>query len=223
MKFIIIASTGKSGSTLLQRIINTIPNSNITGEKDGAIINILKSYKSLKLCFRGNLKDINCNHLIKNNKKIFKNYDNFIKNNIKPCWYNSFDFIEVKKKIRKLIISILDNNENNIILGYKEIRFLENIEIIDEFIELFPNTKVICHIRKDVKKQSNISWWNVTENAETKLNNYNNIHIKYAKSRGFYISYFEDLFTFNKVKKIFKYIGENINKTDYKKVIEKRF
>ena len=33
MKFIIIASTGKSGSTLLQRIINTIPNSNITGEK----------------------------------------------------------------------------------------------------------------------------------------------------------------------------------------------
>ena len=56
MKFIIIASTGKSGSTLLQRIINTIPNSNITGEKDGAIINILKSYKSLKMCFRENLK-----------------------------------------------------------------------------------------------------------------------------------------------------------------------
>ena len=57
MKFIIIASTGKSGSTLLQRIINTIPNSNITGEKDGAIINILKSYKSLKMCFRENLKE----------------------------------------------------------------------------------------------------------------------------------------------------------------------
>tara|TARA_B110000967_G_C18821075_1_gene528730 strand:+ start:843 stop:1076 length:234 start_codon:yes stop_codon:yes gene_type:complete len=77
MKFIIIASTGKSGSTLLQRIINTIPNSNITGEKDAAIINILKSYKSLKLCFRENY-----NYLIKNNKKIFKNYDYLIENNI---------------------------------------------------------------------------------------------------------------------------------------------
>ena len=102
MKFIIIASTGKSGSTLLQRIINTIPNSNITGEKERAIINILKSYKSLKLCFRGNLKDINCNYLIKNNEKIFKNYDFLIENNMKPCWYNSFDFIEVKKKYKRI-------------------------------------------------------------------------------------------------------------------------
>ena len=109
MKFIIIASTGKSGSTLLQRIINTIPNSNITGEKDAAIINILKSYKSLKLCFRVHLK--NSNYIIKNNKKIFKNYDYLIENNIKPCWYNSFDLNDVRKKIRELIISILDNKK----------------------------------------------------------------------------------------------------------------
>jgi len=220
MKFIIIASTGKSGSTLLQRIINTIPNSNITGEKDAAIINILKSYKSLKLCFRVHLK--NSNYIIKNNKKIFKNYDYLIENNIKPCWYNSFDLNDVRKKIRELIISILDNKKNNRILGYKEIRFIDQIEIIDEFIELFPNTKVICHIRKDVKKQSKISWWNKTKDAEKKLNNYNNQYIKYAKSRCFYISYFEDILTFNKVKNIFEYIGENINETDYKKVIEKR-
>ena len=33
IKFILICATGRSGSTTLQRIINSIPDANITGEK----------------------------------------------------------------------------------------------------------------------------------------------------------------------------------------------
>jgi hypothetical protein len=39
MKFILICATGRSGSTTLQRIINTIEESNINGENLGAINN----------------------------------------------------------------------------------------------------------------------------------------------------------------------------------------
>ena len=48
MKFIIICATGRSGSTTLQRIINTIGSSNIYGENDGAINNLLKCYQNIK-------------------------------------------------------------------------------------------------------------------------------------------------------------------------------
>ena len=47
-QFIIIAAIGRSGSTTLQRIINTIENSNILGENNNFIANLLVAYKSLK-------------------------------------------------------------------------------------------------------------------------------------------------------------------------------
>ena len=47
-KIVLICATGRSGSTTLQRIINTIPNSNICGENYGAINSLLEFYFKLK-------------------------------------------------------------------------------------------------------------------------------------------------------------------------------
>ena len=47
-KIILICATSQSGSTTLQRIINTIPNSNICGENNGALNNLLEFYKNIK-------------------------------------------------------------------------------------------------------------------------------------------------------------------------------
>ena len=46
-KIVLICATGRSGSTTLQRIINTIPNSNICGENYGAINSLLDFYVKL--------------------------------------------------------------------------------------------------------------------------------------------------------------------------------
>ena len=85
-KFILIAATGRSGSTTLQRILNTIPNTNITGENDNAILNILKSYNSLKTTMTFNA--------------IYPSIDECVNNDVKPCWYNSFNLESIKKDIR---------------------------------------------------------------------------------------------------------------------------
>jgi hypothetical protein len=45
MKFILICATGRSGSTTIQRIVNSLPNSNICGENFGAVNDLLKFYK----------------------------------------------------------------------------------------------------------------------------------------------------------------------------------
>ena len=47
-KIVLICATGRSGSTTLQRIINTIPNSNICGENFGAINSLLEFYRRIK-------------------------------------------------------------------------------------------------------------------------------------------------------------------------------
>ena len=48
MKIILICATGRSGSTTLQRIINTIKESNIYGENWGAINELLECYSNIK-------------------------------------------------------------------------------------------------------------------------------------------------------------------------------
>jgi len=47
-KIVLICATGRSGSTTMQRIINTIPNSNICGENYGAINSLLEFYRRVK-------------------------------------------------------------------------------------------------------------------------------------------------------------------------------
>jgi hypothetical protein len=213
MKFIIIASTGRSGSTTLQRIIDTIPNSNISGEKSGAIEKLLECYKNIKIT----------------NKYTPKNNNGFLticemkKNNIKPAWYNCYDFIEVKNNIKNTIISILIKNnyiENIKILGYKEIRWFDNLYLLDEFVELFPDTKIICHLDDNIDRQSKSSWWKNDNNAKTHLLNYNNQLINYAsKHKNCYLSYMKNLFNIDEVKKMFLFLNEPFNEEEYKFII----
>ena len=142
-EFVLICATGRSGSTTLQRIINTIPNTNICGENENAIIHLLEFYKSLK------------DPKIKN-----KEYSHFVKNNHKPCWYNHFDMKEMVDNVKKTIIRFLNFDDKNTTIGFKEIRWnADNLHLLKEFKELFPRTKIIFHIRNNVEKQSRSDWW----------------------------------------------------------------
>jgi hypothetical protein len=54
-KIVLICATGRSGSTSLQRIINTIPNSNICGENNGAVNSLLEFYMKLHMSSKNNI------------------------------------------------------------------------------------------------------------------------------------------------------------------------
>ena len=225
MKFILIASTGRSGSTTLQRIINTIPESNITGEKMNAITNILECYKNLKLTIKKSYGQI------QNERKIFYTYEELIEKKIKLCFYNSFDFENVKLIIQKLIIEILDNKNDNRILGFKEIRYFDyskeiSLEILNEFMELFPNTKIICHIKNDITAQSKSAWFNEDKDSEKNLKNYNKSVKDYVSKNGdfAYLSTFENMFNYKEIEKLFEFLEEKaISKEDYNNIINNNY
>lgn len=193
--FIIICATGRSGSTTLQRILNTIPSTNICGENNNAILHLLNFYKS-----------------IKSDRIMLNDYNYFVDNNIKPCWYNNFNRSEIINDIKKLIIKFLDKDEKFNTIGFKEIRFSSHTYLLDEFVELFPNTKIIINIRNNIDMQSKSSWWIDNSNSKNILTDWNNEFILYYENNknNTYMAIFEDLFDLEKIKNLFIFLEKDL-------------
>jgi hypothetical protein len=216
MKIILICATGRSGSTTLQRIINTIPNSNISGEKYEAIYNLLNCYENMK--FLNNMTP-------KNSNNNFLTSDELNKVRTKPSWYNCYDFEEVKNNIKNTIISILikNDNKNEIrVLGFKEIRWFNRTHLLNDFLELFPNTKIICHLHDNLEKQLKSGWWD--ESSRAHILKYNEELINYASNnKNCYLSYMKNLFNIDELKNMFIFLDEPFDEEKYNFIIENSF
>jgi hypothetical protein len=205
-KIVLICATGRSGSTTMQRLINTIPNSNICGENFAAINSLLEFYRRIK------------QSTIKNIPGHYKpaSYAEIVKQNIKPSWYNSYDYNSIVHLIKITIINMFKNSESTNIWGFKEIRYDSgNINYIKDFKELFPQTKVIIHIRENIQSQSKSGWFKKDKNAIPFLNKTTKELIDFSlqnKEWCFYSS-FERMFDKNYLRKLFHFIdcGENYN------------
>lgn len=199
-KVILICATGRSGSTTMQRIINTIPNTNICGENYGALNSLLEFYHRIKYTTANYVPG----HLNP------ASYDDIISKNVKPAWYNSYDFQKTVTMIKILITSLFKKSDTTNIWGFKEIRYDKgDIKYVKIFKELFPQTKVIIQIRENIKAQSQSSWMKDDKNSLKYLNNLNNVFYKfYQENTDFcYFITFEKMFDTQQLKNLFKFIG----------------
>ena len=119
--------------------------------------------------------------------------------------------------IQNQLKKILDNN--NTILGFKEIRYSECVDLLDTFIELFPNTKIICHYRENVDLQCKSGWW--TEKDKNNLLEYNEQLINYCNKNNkyCYLSTMEEMLNIEYIKKMFIFLEENFDKNKYKYIL----
>jgi hypothetical protein len=199
-KIVLICATGRSGSTTMQRIINTIPNSNICGENFAAVNSLLEFYARLKKT----TAKLNY-HGIHN-----LSYEEVIRKKIKPAWYNSYNILEIQKQIREMIVKLFKLNDSINLWGFKEIRYDSgNIKYMREFKELFPQTKVIIQIRENVFAQSKSGWFNKDVNAIQFLKKTNlELYEYYTKNKDYcYITSFEKMFDMKNIQNIFLFIG----------------
>ena len=202
-KIILICAIGRSGSTTLQLILNTIPQSNICGENHGAINRLLEFYREIKFTntkVETEYKEMACEE----RKEIFKVFSN----GIKPAWFNNYDFEEVKKSIQNTITTMFKKSETTNIWGFKEIRYDGKLDLINEFHELFPQTKVILNIRGDIRKQSQSSWFKEDPNSFQKLVKQSQEVIDfYNESRNFcFLNTLEKMYNKNHMIMLFKFI-----------------
>ena len=198
-KIVLICATGRSGSTTLQRILNTIPNSNFCGENFGALNSLLEFYKRLKYSSVNNVPG----H--------FKpsSYEAIIEKKIKPSWYNSYNFERTVQMVKMLITSLFKNKESTNIWGFKEIRYDNGkIHLIKEFKELFPQTKVIIQLR-DVESQMKSGWFKNDKNAINYLLKLNRELVDfYSKNSNFcYLTTFQKMFDKQNLRNIYIFIG----------------
>ena len=214
-KVVLICATGRSGSTTIQRIVNTIPNSNICGENFGAINSLLEFYRRIKYSsfnyIPGQMNPAT--------------YEIIIEKNVKPSWYNSYKFPQIVEQIRNTIINMFKNMESTNVWGFKEIRYDNgNINYIKEFKELFPQTKVIIQIRENIKAQSKSGWHKNNKNAVMYLNKLNKQLVDFYKKNPSYcyLTSFERMFDKNNIKNIFKFINceEHFNESKIDEILK---
>jgi hypothetical protein len=213
-KIVLICATGRSGSTTLQRIINTIPNSNICGENYGAINSLLDFYMKLHNTSRdqvpGHYKPAS--------------YEDIISKNVKPSWYNSYQMPEMEQKIRDLIVAMFKKDSNTNLWGFKEIRYENNrVHFLKLFKQLFPQTKIIIQIRENILAQSQSDWHKKDKNAQNNLKKMNQeLYNFYCQNNDWcYFTTFERMFDKNNLQNMFSFINcrENYDENKVEEVL----
>lgn len=211
-KIILICATGRSGSTTMQRIIHTMPNTNICGENFAAVLSLLEFYRRIKKSTSTNIPG----HLHP------LSYDQLIQQKIKPAWYNTYNYAQMVYLIKTMIIHMFKNNPNTTTWGFKEIRYDSgNIDYINDFKELFPQTKVIIQIRENIVKQSKSAWFKNDPDSIPFLKKTSKELCEFAvKNKEWcYLTSFERMFDRNNLRNIFCFL-ECGEKYDENKITE---
>ncbi len=201
-KFIIITATGRSGSTTLQEIISTIPDSSICGEHTEIINNLLYTFEKI-MKFNDNQQNYHYDDL-----------QYLTVNKIKLCSYIPFNYETSVNDIRNVIINLFKKN-NESIIGCKNLDMQE--KEIKLFKLLFPLTKFILHIRTNVENQiesTPISFCQYNKQNIQNLEKTNQRYISFCNENKdyTYLSTFEDLFNFDKIKNLGKFLECEFNK-----------
>jgi len=214
-KIVLICATGRSGSTTLQRIINTIPGSNICGENYGAINSLIEFYNKLHITSREYVPG----HYHP------ASYEEIISKNVKPAWYNSYKMQEMEQKIKELIIAMFKKDLNTNLWGFKEIRYDgQNVHLLSSFRQLFPQTKVIIQVRENIAAQSQSSWHKDDKNAFVKLQQKNtdlwNFYL--ANRECCYFTTFEKMWDKTNIQNMFSFIDcrENYDENKVNEVLK---
>ncbi len=143
---VVILSAGRSGSTLLQRIVNTSPNLVIWGEHGGMLSGVANSYQNL--IYGKQLNDFHYNRKDKVTKSLITG--SYSKYNISINWMNSFDKENSKDLFRNFIFSTLNQKvklTSTQKCGFKEILYSNNDNVVNMLVDLFPDTKFLFSIR----------------------------------------------------------------------------
>lgn len=151
-------STGRSGSTSLMTMLNDLPNVYIAGENDGLFESLYALHKS-SIRTESRAKGKNGVH--------------------NAWWHHPVERSKLRRSARTYVESAigLKQNQNYTWVGFKEIRFRTDDEL-DYILSLFPCSKVIVNIRRDVVRQHKSAF--KRSSPISKLKSHNDMLLKWS-------------------------------------------
>ncbi len=213
-KFIFIITYGRSGSTVLMKVLNTIDGAEIKGENANALFPLFQSYKCACAA---------------------KDHENEKSLLVDHPWYGAskIDTERYARKLTKVFTEeILNPNEATRVLGFKEIRYasITNLEKLEEFVKFirifFPNSYIIFN-RRNLEDVIKSGWWkNMTkekalaglEPLDQWMVDYNALHPEFT-----YIVMYDDYKdNSDAFKEMFDFIDEEINEERVREAMSKK-
>jgi len=210
-KSILVVTYGRSGSTLLQGIINSIDGCLLRGENNNFCYKLFSAYKDINI------------------SKTQSNADT-----PEHPWFgaphlNSDDLIIKFREILKKQL-VPENNSAISCYGFKEIRYLHTdinedfSDYLDFLSKLLPNPLIIFNTR-DIEDVSRSGWWKDIKRKTTVrlLTDAENNFTKYAQKNTdiFTISYNDILDKSDNLKKLFIKIGADYDENKIDKILSK--
>ncbi len=210
---VFVVSYGRSGSTLLQGLLNAIPGYRIYGENAGFLFKLQNSYDAILSAHR---------HLA--NPK---------NDNESQPWFGSsrFDEESVTLEFRRFVESLLFQSpfdHSHRVFGFKEIRFNdvqhETLESYIRFVRrLFPNAAIIFNTRRleDVLRSG---WWrsNSWDGLPSQLSEFDNFCNNYSKANADYaihVTYDELILSDRReVRRLLDFLGEALEEEELDRV-----
>lgn len=151
-----IFAQGRSGSTLLLELLNEIDGVNICGENNGA----LKHLEKFHGCLRESIRN---SHPWGDDKPKFT-YREILEKELKPAWYNVFEYKSILEQLRSLIREMYNPHGDYRVWGFKEIRHglggtYNAFESELDFIKLmFPGSRFVFNTRS-IHDLLQSGWW----------------------------------------------------------------
>lgn len=143
---ILVFSYGRTGSTLLMGLLNSIPGVLIRGENHNALFHLFRFYNSVRGTYQQNPENKTTTH----------------------PWFGGADLrlsyvmSDLRRLASELLIGQIGGREQVMCLGFKEIRYLEAEQDFDNYIafliQLFPKALFIVN-RRDHKAVVESAFW----------------------------------------------------------------
>ncbi|KAI9002491.1 hypothetical protein DFJ74DRAFT_714019 [Hyaloraphidium curvatum] len=159
---VILLAQGRSGSTSLLRLLNSLPCTNIRGENPALFIRLLGGRS-----FRQGTEELQANASLWTGEHWDK-----ASTASKPAWWNRVEMSRVDGVLKLLIEDTLEHVPGKIVSGWKSIilflsqNYDESVHFLDDWIRLFPRTLILLLTRKGVEKSG---WWRITPDSAMKL------------------------------------------------------
>jgi hypothetical protein len=208
--YVFIVTYGRSGSTLLMSLLNTIPGYRISGENYNALHYLYEAVTAVKQGRRQNLGE---EHL-----------------QPQSAWYgmprtqpSTFQ----RDLVNSFVINVLRPEPGDRVLGFKEIRYTEkHVPDLAEYLaflqESFPGCRIVFNHR-DAAAVSKSSWWTQVGKAVEK--------VKAVDARLWAVPADESHFHFiydklddglDHVRELFEFLGEQLDEQTVRDVLDVR-
>jgi len=212
-KYIFIITYGRSGSTILMKVLNSIKDSDIKGENCNSLFPLFQSYKYSQQSKKNLSKN---SHMVDNPW--------YGVNDIKPYRY-------MRELVKIFTREILNPRKSSRVTGFKEIRYISmSIAEREEFIEFlrkaFPNTYIVFN-RRNLEDVAKSGWWKEKpyEEVISKLKPLDEWMVKYHKEHTDY-TYIVNYDNYNDNPKYFKdlfnWLGEDFELEIIENIMSKK-